>query len=108
MKKISFLVFIFSVVMSVSAQAAWTGKQTVHRVYTSSDAVYVQTYPSTAHINPSGCVTKSDYRLDTESVMFEKQYQMLLTGLAAGKKISFSVLDCIGNHPKIHSLIIYN
>jgi len=87
----------------------WTGKQTLERVYKSiNGSITVRTDPPGAHINPHGCSSKSNYQLYVgESNEYQDRYKMLLTALASGNKISFSLSGCAGAYPAIHSVIVY-
>lgn len=106
-KILFFLALITSLFNISAAYAVWTGERDVHRVYSSVSSVYVQTVPQSDLINPDGCVSKLNYVLDPSSAMFDKQYQALLTALAAGRKVSLSISGCLGSYPKIRSVIIY-
>ncbi len=89
------------------AHADWTGRQDLHRIYTAASTVYIQTQPSSAHINPENCSSSSNYAMDPAALLFEERYQMLLTALASGKQVSLEINGCHGSYPKLTKVIVY-
>ncbi len=85
----------------------WTGRVSLHRVYVAASTVYAQTDPSSAHINPDGCKSSSNYAIDPLATLFKERYRLLLTGLASGKSVSLELAGCLGNYPKVTKVIIY-
>jgi hypothetical protein len=107
MKPFIYLISAATLFFSLSANAAWTGQQSIYQVRTADSAVYLQTYPASAHINPGGCENKNFYRLDPSYPLFDKHYQALLTALAAGKKVSLEIVGCLGAYPKVRAVSIF-
>ncbi len=105
--KITFLLVVLFIASADAFAATWTGKLTLHRVYTAANTVYVQTSPSSAHINPDGCKAASNYAMDPEATLFNERYQLLLTGLVSEKTVSLELSGCLGSYPKVTKVILY-
>lgn len=102
-----FLVGLMFASSSAWSAGAWTGKQSIDRLYPSTVNAFVRLSSTAAMINPGGCNSNYYFVVDPSLARFKEQYQTLLTAVAAGKVINLYIDGCIGNYPRIRYLMIY-
>jgi hypothetical protein len=97
----------FLFIQNVSATSVWVGTVTVGHYYPISGVSLFKMTGS--HQNPAGCSSDFWYAVDPENPSAEDYKKLLLTAVAAGKKVAVFLHDdqCVWDaYPSVYSMHI--
>ena len=92
---------------NASAAGEWSGIDTISDIYPTATNILVRLNQTSSHINSNGCASSTFYILDPTIDRFKEQYQLLLTALAADKRVRLYSTECLGNFPLIRLIQIF-
>lgn len=101
-----FAVVLFSLALpsSYAAAATWTQYYMVTDVYpTSVGAIY---FKQEVQENPDNCSSQSWYRMKEDHATKAEIYALVLTSMALGNKLRFSLDGCDGAEPAVNAVIM--